>query len=68
MTQRNWTTDAHGVSNNSAEFHRVVEFVAEILSHHRLSDDVTTTARLIVAKLAHQYGLELADARAKISA
>ena len=51
--KRDWTQDAHGRSNSSQDFLRVVDHVAEMLRHVHVGADVVNAARGIVAALAH---------------
>jgi hypothetical protein len=55
--QRDWTTGPDGQSNSSDAFEEAVTAVARLLRNHMLGTDVTMTARLIVAQLAHRQRL-----------
>lgn len=50
-------TEFNGRSNSSVAYYRIASAVADILADHRLEDSVESTARLIVAQLAHVHGL-----------
>lgn len=52
-----WTCDKHGRANSSEPFERCVDRVAELIANHRIGDDPRSTARLIMAQLAHLNGL-----------
>ncbi len=54
---RDWTANRANRSNSSPEFEDCVRMVDEILRSHRLGDATETTARLIMAHLAHRKGL-----------
>jgi hypothetical protein len=56
MKPRDWTVGSDGRSNSSPAFDQTVEVVRQILLDHRLGQDPGSTARLIVAQLAHVYG------------
>jgi len=55
--RKDWTVGRNGSSNSSKAFDEVVSAVYQTLVHHRLGDDLEWTARVIVSKLAHGYGL-----------
>lgn len=58
--KKDWTA-SRGRSNSSRKFQECVEAVLDILHAHRLGTLPATTARLIVARLAHEQGLAPAD-------
>jgi hypothetical protein len=51
-----WTVGRDGCSNTSDAFEIAVLVVSSVLREHRLGGDVPSTARLIMAQLAHNYG------------
>lgn len=55
-----WTTSADGVANSSPAFQWLVDVIARIIrngAHDLLQGRSETTARTILAKLAHEHGL-----------
>jgi len=54
---KDWTVGPSGKSNTSRAFERIVEDVARVLSDHRVGDAPIATATLIVARLAHVFGM-----------
>ena len=61
--RRDWTVSANGAVNSSVEFLALVGAVEDILKNHRLGTPLERTARLIVAQLAHTYGLAPTEGR-----
>jgi hypothetical protein len=57
----NWTVDAQtGASNSSAEFIKLVTEVEQIIrngAHALINGQVNAVAGVIVATLAHKYGM-----------
>lgn len=57
---RDWTCDANGVSNSSAEFVRLSEEVARLIrdsAQSLLAGGSANVGRLVMAQLAHKHGL-----------
>lgn len=55
-----WTYDKNGNSNSSEEFKKLCDEVERLIrsdAHSLISGNVASTARLIVAQLAHVHGL-----------
>lgn len=60
MSERDWTQDKAGRSNSSPEFLALVDEVESMIrgsAASLINGSVTQVARLIMAQLAHKYGL-----------
>lgn len=55
-TARDWTCKG-GRANSSEAFERCVERVTDLIAGHRIGDDPRSTARVIMAHLAHLHKL-----------
>jgi hypothetical protein len=65
MKDKDWTADETGRSNSSKEFLEAVAEVTRLICNHSLGDDPETTARLIVARLAHVHGMTVPPSRSR---
>lgn len=66
MKTRNWTCDASGRSNSSKAFTDTCDVVERIIrsdAHALISGNAGSTARLIVAQLAHDLGFAPGDTK-----
>jgi len=60
IKERDWTCDENGVYNSSQAFNEISEVIHRIIrndAHMLLSGQSLQTARLILARLAHRYGM-----------
>lgn len=56
----NWTCDSKGRSNSSAKFEYLCDEVERLIrsdAHSLISGNAGSTARLIMAQLAHKHGM-----------
>jgi len=64
-----WTMDEFGRSNASARFHNICAEVERLIrsdAHSLLAGRADSTARLIVAKLTHEYGFAPRRSKAEV--